>query len=100
MNRTKHVVYPLGYVLLLCAVSIAANWAILLPIFKRLRGANMLSVTVYSFYYCPAYVAVTGLLAGLAASFLHQENERKKNYVILGVLSLIILAVQAFLFPS
>ena len=100
MKRSKYIVFSLGYALLLCAVSIVTNWVILLPVFSELRGVNMLSVTVYTFYYCPIYVGSIGLMVGLLASFFPWENERKKNCVILCALSCITLAVQAFFFPS
>jgi len=95
-----YLLYPLLYVTTLSLVSVLMNWGVFLPWYTG-KGypIDMLSVTVYSIYFCLKYVSVCAALLGLGISFFREYISWKTNTFILIFLSLIVFAVQAYFFP-
>jgi len=96
----KYIFFPPAYAIVLCTISILINCTILLLFFNLVGEVHKLSLAVYTVYICPRYVALLGIVAGLvAARITKDETEHRKNMVIVGILSVLILGTQAYYYP-
>ena len=87
------------YLLGLISTSIILNQLILAFALYNGYSVDSLSATVYTFIFCPVFVAPSALLIGVIAKKLLQHRNWRSHVILLCSTSILLGAVQAHFFP-